>query len=119
MIEFLESRNGDISVTKFLDDDSPYPHMPEYPHPDLDLEHHYRHDHYYEGDEGEEYGEYEGENALLSNDQSIEKNAKKRGHKKNKSKKSKKPFGGPNEDVVFVEFLESEPYGHHGDEHWL
>ena len=47
----------------------------------------------------------------MSNNQEIEKNAKKRGKKKKKNgkngKKSKKPFGGPDEDVVFVEFLET------------
>ena len=46
----------------------------------------------------------------MSNDQNVEKNAKRRGKKKKNGKKSKskKPFGGANEDVVFVEFnLES------------
>jgi len=47
----------------------------------------------------------------MSNDQSVEKNAKKNG-KKNKGKKS---IGGPNEDVVFVEYLDSR----HVDDFWL
>ena len=80
----------------------------------------HEHDHEQELDFSEdedEESDWEDENALMSNDQSIEKNAKKRGKKKkNGKKKSKKPFGGPNEDVVFVEFLESDPtYGNY----WL
>lgn len=108
MIEFLESQNGDISVTKFLND-SPYPHIPEHPHPDLDLT--------FSEDEEDDYNDssddegYYDANDIMSNDQQIEKNAKKhKKSKKNKSKKSKKPFGGPDEDVVFVEFLEYMPY---------
>ena len=85
MIEFLED-NGDISVTKFLQ------------------EHGYDHDFYSEEEESEFD---EDENALLSNSQDIEKNARKKGKKK-KSRKSKSPIqGGPGEDVVFVEFLET------------
>ena len=97
MIEFLEADNGDISVTKFLHE---YEHALEDQH------------HYYEGEDSEdsEEWEYAGENTIMSNDQQIEKNAKKRGKKKKNGKKSKKPFGGPNEDVVFVEFLETDPF---------
>jgi len=53
----------------------------------------------------------EAENDLMSNSQNIEKNAKKNGKKKNGKRNSKKKLGGPNEDVVMVEFLESDPYG--------
>jgi|FrelakmetLWP11LW_1041352.scaffolds.fasta_scaffold63166_2 hypothetical protein len=50
----------------------------------------------------------------MSNDQAIEKNAKKRKNgKKNKGKK--KSLGGPNEDVVFVEFLDTKDV----DDFWL
>ena len=64
----------------------------------------------------------EDENGILSNDQAIEKNAKKRGKKK-KNKSKKKPFGNTNEDVVFVEFnLDHRPlrdeYGYN-NEPWL
>ncbi len=85
MIQFLE--DNDISVTKFLEG---YQHeLGEYSE-DEDSESEYE----------EDYGNY-----LMSNDQNVEKNARKKKKKKN-GKKSKKSLGGPNEDVVFVEFLE-------------
>ena len=100
MIEFLEADNGDISVTKFLDG-----------RPEEENFYHEGDDSEYEGDEedSEEEWEHEDANTIMSNNQEIEKNAKKRGKKKKNGKKSKKPFGGPNEDVVFVEFLETLP----------
>jgi len=98
MIEFLEAAAdyNDVSVTKFLEDYHHHEEPAEY------------HDDYSE-DEEEEEGDfdYDNENTIMSNDQSIEKNAKKRGKKKKNGKKSKKPFGGLNEDVVFVEFLDT------------
>ena len=102
MIEFLET-NGDISVTKFLNDES---------NGFDEDDHEYENELEFSDDESSEndyeYEDYD-ENAIMSNDQNVEKNARKKGKKKKnkKNKSSKKPFGGTNEDVVFVEFLET------------
>ncbi len=92
MIEFLE-QNGDISVTKFLND--------EYQHR--------QNNHGLECESENGYSCGADENDLMQNGQNIEKNAKKH-HKKHKNgkKKSKNPFGNTDEDVVFVEFLETD-----------
>ena len=97
MIEFLESNNGDLSVTKFLDG---RPDQYENEASESEDEE--------DGMDSEEL-EYGDQNTIMPNSQEIEKNAKKRGKKKKKNgkKSSKKPFGGPDEDVVFVEFLET------------
>ena len=105
MIEFLDHNDNDVSVTKFLQ----FAHEPEH---EVD----------FSGDEYEEEYEigqihdHDEANALMSNDQNIEKNARKKGKSgKNGKSKSKKPFGGPDEEVVFVEFLEHDP----SRSHWL
>jgi len=97
MITFLE--DNDISVTKFLEG--------------------YQHElGEYSEDEDSEF-EYEDDYTHKSNDQNIEKNARKNKKKKKKNgKKSKKSIGGPNEDVVFVEFLETQP-SYDSYDYWL
>ena len=103
MIEFLES--NDVSVTKFLDEAySETEHVTEQHHGVVGSSETGEYE--YEPDESDEHA-----NTLMSNDQSVEKNAKKNG-KKNKGKKS---IGGPNEDVVFVEYLDSR----HVEDFWL
>ena len=86
---------NDISVTKFLD--------------------------YDEFDEENDFSDWEDEEYLMENgmqvpnDQEIEKNARKKRGRKNKSKKKKaQPFGNSDEDVVIVEFLDANPdyYGY-------
>ena len=141
MIEFLEHDDNEISITKFLDDNWNRPLKSDDRQQfkrdtnwgasldeDKDKEHkwdnhfqHSGHSHAVDNDEEESESEEEDDeeaNGILSNDQSIEKNAKKRGKKKKKNK-SKKPFGGTNEDVVFVEFnLEHQPHRSEYD-YWL
>ena len=66
---------------------------------------------YGEEEDSEYDSEYEEENDIVPNSQNVEKNAKRKKHKKNGKKKSKKGMmGGPGEDVVFVEFLDSQPF---------